>query len=865
MTRAEIVERYFLNRSDFVASLAPWGKPCPMKIGGEVELRSVIEAHLGVASFSGELAPSNGKPRRAPVSRIGSYTPDRGGMTKWLCVDLDGAGHADALAEPLGAAEALLAALAAVDIPAHLERSGGGAGFHVWVFFDSAVSAALLRKLAFSVIPKAGLAAGGWADASKNRGIEVFPKTDLGVGDGLGNMVWLPWWAGAPEGFGEFYRKRGGEWVSYAPHGFETASAAQLNRFADVEDRTAKQAARSSAGASSGWPEWRRDVLSRLDLASVYDLAGGKGGEGWLMCRDPESPTGDRSPSACVSDSAREAERGTFHSFRDGRSMPVFDYLVRYGSCADEMDAFRWVADATGVPMPPPKRRSDRDRAETGNSGGGGLPTIAVNGQQLADIIQQAWSAVRNSKRPKLYVRSGEIVVVRRMERGARIRVLNRDGAYGALVRSARWVRKKQDGDGAWYDVDAKPPNEVAGDLIAYPHPGLPRLETIVGTPVFDASGRLVDRPGFDAASGIFYDKTVDVAPVPDRPDTDDVRGARALLEEDVLVDFPFCSEGDLAAAYALFLLPAVRQCVRSFTPIHLIEAPTPGSGKGLIADLVSIVYTGHTAEVQTMPREEEEARKRLTALMRQGRSIVTIDEFPGGKSGNLASAITAETWTDRVLGKQEMLEVENRSVWIIVANNPELSMDLARRSVRIRIDAAVARPWDRQEFKHPVIREWARRHRGDVLHAILTLCRHWVSEGMPAGSRVLGSFDHWSKVMGGLLESIGVPGFLANSADLYQQSDETTAEWAEFARVWWDRHGRAEVKAALLVELARDHELLVTVRGDRGESSQRVRFGRALGKMRGRVVGDWKIESRWDDSLKSKTYRLEYPMSISA
>ncbi len=102
------------------------------------------------------------------------------------------------------------------------------------------------------------------------------------------------------------------------------------------------------------WKDWRGEVLAVLDLGAVYGelLTGKRSGDGWLQCRDPDSPTGDRHPSAGVADGAPEAERGTFHSFRSGESCSAFDFLVRLGRAADFRQACALVADLTGIPLP---------------------------------------------------------------------------------------------------------------------------------------------------------------------------------------------------------------------------------------------------------------------------------------------------------------------------------------------------------------------------------------------------------------------------------------------------------------------------------------------------------------------------------
>lgn len=898
----QLVRSFFINRSDVLANMAPWNRPCPVEVNGELD--DAIRAHLGEAVV--ELPHLGGREpgARHPVKRLGTYTPTADGMTRWVCFDIDGKGHADALEDPLAAAEEIIARLRKRSFPSYLERSGGGYGFHVWVFFSEPITARAARTVALacvdSVPAKAKrLKAGGQANVRKNSGLEVFPKTIEGVGDrGFGNMVWLPWWGGARQDCAQFYRPDEKQWHVYRPDTFELADAGEWSAIAaKLKQREKAQAESPKTNAkrtavqrtavdpsAMGWSEWRQLVLQRLDLRSVYGdlMKGARSTQGWFKVRDPWSPTGDRNLSGSIADTAREAERGTFHSFRTEESMSVFDYLVRRGVVSDPMGAFRYVAELTGMPMPPPKAKSDapapsstpktkesqrvpddvdeppppdeRDRPPPDDPEDDGV--IIVNGRQLKDVIMDSWQAVRRAERPKLYVRDGSVVRVTTSHRGARIEAMARDAMHGALIRAGRWVKVKLGKDGPYY-VDEKPPSEVAADMLAYPHPGLPNLTMVVHAPVVDAEGRIILEHGFDSRSGIYHHRELELAGVDESPSMDDVVAARRLIAEDLLVDFPFCSDADRAGAYAALFGPFLRPYITSSTPIHLLEAPVAGSGKSLIADLVHILFTGRTADVMTLPNEDEEARKRITSLLMTGRPLVTFDNLPhGSKSAALAAAITAHVWSDRILGSNRIVEMDNRATWLVTVNNPDFNIDLARRCLRIRIDPDSGRPWERQKFKHSNLRAWTRENRPKLVHALLTLLRFWLAKGAPLGDRKLGSFDHWSRCMSGLLDNIGVPGFLSNAHELYEQADSDTGEWLEFVAVWWDRHGGTACKASLLADMVQAEDIMPSLRGRSAGLASRL--GKALGRMRGRVVGDWKVGQMVDRTTKGRLYYLE-------
>src|SRR5262249_19896539 len=146
------------------------------------------------------------------------------------------------------------------------------------------------------------------------------------------------------------------------------------------------------------------------------------------------------------------------------------------------------------------------------------------------------------------------------------------------------------------------------------------------------------------------------------------------------------------------------REAINGCVPMFVLDAPAAGTGKGLAADIVAMIGTGRLAAKAAEPdaRGDDEWRKRLTALLLEGAGVVVLDnvEKPIG-SPSLAAALTTTSWSDRILGSTRMVTLPNRAVWIATGNNVRLRGDLPRRCVRVRLDAKVARPWDRSGFRH--------------------------------------------------------------------------------------------------------------------------------------------------------------------
>jgi len=909
----------FLNRTDLVAIHAPWGKPFP--VDANRTLDDLLLAHLlGEAAPVAKVAYSNrrGAGVMAGHYRVGSYSPATDGTTRWVCLDFDGAGHANALADPQAAALLACDAFAAAGLPSYLERSGGGTGWHVWCFFDPPLPAGEAQALGRVIAPKQAPLAGSsaFADARSARGIEVFPKQSKLSRRGFGNLVWLPWWHGAPAGANAFYRRAHDRTLEpYVPTELEVAAPEAVERLlaqlpvpavgprpaprpgtGPRPDKGAKQppppprprpapdaAATGETGTTgdSVWGAWRRKALAALPLEPIYAawLTGRAAGVGWLECRDPASPSGDQTPSAGVADGAGEAERGTFHSFIDERSLSVFDFLVAHGGVADFRAARARVADLSGVQAPPggvpvppagigehpagvgePPAGVGATGSDEPSGKQGRRPEIQINDRLLDDIVRDAWRAVHdaNSREPTMFVRDGALVRIGHGEQGRRIEHMTEVSVFGHLGNVADWVRVTD--YGSHYTLPSK---DAARAMLDVPDPSLPSLNAIVSTPVFTPQGTLVATPGYHREARVWYEPPhgLVIPQVPEQPTAAAVAQARSLLLSELLGEFPFVDASAKAHMVAAILLPFARRLIQGATPIHLVESPTEGTGKGLLVDMIAIIATGVAACGGSLPESEDEVRKKIGSELSSGRPLLLLDNGVNKRSidsAALASATTMwPTWTDRLLGQIKMFTVPNDVVWILTANNPRLSRELTRRSVSIRIDAGIDRPWLRKGYRHAKLVRWAHGHRAELIHAALLLIQNWIAQGRPAGSCVMGRFEEWSEIMGGIVTAAGIEGFLGNLDVLYATTDADGAMWSDFLAAWWDAYQDRPVRVAELVELCARGEFMARVLGDGSVKSQTTRLGNALQNARDRVFEGLRIEFAGRDSIsKRPTYR---------
>ena len=103
-----------------------------------------------------------------------------------------------------------------------------------------------------------------------------------------------------------------------------------------------------------------------------------------------------------------------------------------------------------------------------------------------------------------------------------------------------------------------------------------------------------------------------------------------------------------------------------------------------------------------------------------------------------------------------------------------------------------------------------------------------------------MGSYEQYSKVIGGVLEANGINGFLENRQDLYQQSDAEGQAWEAFVTEWHSQFGSQEVGVSELYKIVSpiNGDPIDLNLGDGTERSQKTRLGRLLMKNRNRKFG---------------------------
>lgn len=412
---------------------------------------------------------------------------------------------------------------------------------------------------------------------------------------------------------------------------------------------------------------------------------------------------------------------------------------------------------------------------------------INVTNRRTREITELAQIALKmDNDPPQIFVRSGGLVRVVKDEKGTpSIEICSPIILRHILERSADFSRILSNDT----EKVISPSMEVVGDFLAIRDwSGFPSIEGIIESPVILPDGGITAAPGYYTDLRMQYIPSSDLRlpDIPEHPGPRDVARAVDLLKE-IFEDFPFCDEASQTNTIAALITAVLRPVIPGYVPLALIDKPQPGIGASLMTDIIAIVATGRSPAKMTAPTEEDEWRKLITARISQGQGLIIIDNVDKRLvSGSLASILTTETWSDRVLGQSATITLSNHAVFIANGINVETGPDIARRVYWIRIDAHQARPDQRTDFHHPDLPQWVKEERGKIIAAVLTLARAWIRAGCPApkGIPQMGSFEKWRGMIGGILGNAGIPGFLANLEEFRERSDTLTSQWDTFLQV---------------------------------------------------------------------------------
>jgi hypothetical protein len=674
---------------------------------------------------------------------------------------------------------------------------------------------------------------------------------------------------------------------------------------------------RPPQNAGTPWSEWRGRALAALPLDAVYgDLLTGKTTNGWLQCRDPGSPSGDQNPSAGVADATADAERGAFHSFRDGRTVSVFDFLVARGQASDFHAACRRVADLSAVALPGPavvgEGTLDRLRARWGAARDDAqrhsavreavaatipLPAIeqrqaldaigeltglsgVVLGRTLAEVrragrranddaraqaktprgrpvvdyvqnrdtIDALFDALVSAVKPvaRFFRQERDLVFVRRGLGPMLVTERNVAGLLSALV-EIRFLHENDDGlQLLRYDVL---PTDLARAFVHSPRvaASLPVLLAYTRTPLYDAAGRLVARPGFHDEAGIFYDGPA-IEPA----------GGTATLDA-ALAGFCWKEEVDRVNMLGALLTTVTMPMWTRGHPFVAINGNKPGVGKSTLARVLGVLAEGG-AEPSTVSwcPEETEFEKQLATRVEAGDRVIIVDNAKTAKpieSPVLERCVTDTRLNFRRLGSNTSISrAQNDVLFCLTMNLVQLGGDLRRRALPVNLE--MRGEVRDARFAHDDVLGWVQAHREAAVGELLGMVQRWMEAGNPLSESPARHSvgQRWAATIDGVLAHAGFPGFLSNSEASEHAFDPKYDVMVEIVRHFAGREPMTAGQwAGVLGEVLEDR---FRERGG-GERSERAKativgalfteYADARFEVDGKM---WRLEREWPEGM---------------
>lgn len=422
-----------------------------------------------------------------------------------------------------------------------------------------------------------------------------------------------------------------------------------------------------------------------------------------------------------------------------------------FGVGDEDLDSLPWnQSSSTTIKTPRPNGAAQYRVLE--------LPEVK-HGVDLFRVVDELGSALGKAD-PMLFCRGYELVTVvgaatgdaektrAPVAKGAPIvRPLDSSALNDRCTRFVRYL-KYDDDQRDW--VLAQPSPVVRSALLVRGEWADVRpLVSVTETPVLRPDGTVHQSRGYDPETGYLFLPSCSYPAVPEKPDQAAAESALAELVH-VFADFPYIAPSHRMVAIAALLTILARPAIDGPTPAFLFEAPTPGTGKTLQCDVLSVIATGRLAPRQTYPEDDDELDKALSSYALAGARVVLLDNVtrPFG-GGPLDKVITATDVGFRLLGRTEIRELPWRAVILASGNNLSMTDDgAARRVLRSRIESPLETPEDRTEFTHPNLLEWVFEQRPRLVSAALTVLRAFRAAGSPGPAVTWGSFEAWSRLI---------------------------------------------------------------------------------------------------------------------
>ena len=299
----------------------------------------------------------------------------------------------------------------------------------------------------------------------------------------------------------------------------------------------------------------------------------------------------------------------------------------------------------------------------------------------------------------------------------------------------------------------------------------IPEIKNISACPVLveNAEGTLEAITGYHPDSKVYAQGTTPV-------EVSRVDGINLLI--DLLTDFKTSSDADKSRILALMLSPALIHggILDARVPLFVIEGDIPGAGKGTVARLASAIYKADYATITMRKGGVGSFDESLGAAYLSGKGFNLIDNFRGVLNSQMFESALTEPFVQVRQPHQGNVECDvTRFINVITSNGLEMTPDLARRSMAIRLEKQP----DNYQFKHVDIVKYVEQNQPLYLGAVFSIIKHWYSCGAETCCTSLPSFTEWAQSLDFIIkDTMFMPSILEGNQSAIERMSNPALSW---------------------------------------------------------------------------------------
>ena len=420
------------------------------------------------------------------------------------------------------------------------------------------------------------------------------------------------------------------------------------------------------------------------------------------------------------------------------------------------------------------KQREEQRKAE---EEGRAVPSIQVTTKigDMSDAAMEALVRFQESYKYGIFRRGPFLVEPSQMRSAGVLTNVTPSMLTRYLSQVADWYRFGSDDR----RVPTYPPQKVVDDIKdTHNYQDIREIKGVASDYLLRSDGTLAG-PGYDPVTGYYIQgtgKAPELLP----------RDVAIAAIEDLLQDFVFADPSlDHGVALAIGLSIVGHYVHKGSTPFFYIGANVPGTGKTLLAELLTTTTRPDGFDDITIENTDEpEQRKLFTSMAWANREFMFVDNVVGKfGSGPLAKAATLgdRGWSDRLLNTNDTVSIAWRPFMLLTGNNVTFINDLPRRIVRCQLQTERVDPQNRTDMKYK--EEELRAmfvERADYYRLAWTsILAHFLSSKKQVKlEKPLGGYTEWGKVIRACVVDLGYAdpanAALVNTGDDLDLEDRT-------------------------------------------------------------------------------------------